>query len=845
MQPLAPPFRQQRPSRRRIAASTWSENPLIESTARVLLALLIVGAPMLLGGVLPWTVFAITSASLCCLAWVVVFAPARRNRVPFLAVLMGIAALWTACQVMPQPCSFVTWLAPQSVQRVREAAMALGTHGPLHCVVSRDPGATREEIVKGAAIVAAFLAAWLYAASGGRRYIFWVFAMSSSLMALVALVHGALKLDSVFGLYTPVRAKRELLLAPLMNPNQLGAFVATGAPLWLGLTYRSPNLNVRLLGFGAILIAALTTALTASRGAIGQFVASMLLMFWIATTRSHAGTGVHERRVLGAAVAVLLVTGLGVIAYLLGGSVAQEFARGDITKLMLIGKAIRFALAAPWVGIGRGAFSSSFVGVEGQEWRFAYAENFVAQWLAEWGLPITVLLLYGFGHAVLKAALDAASLAHLSALTAIGGFAAQNLVDFGMEQVGLAVVAAALLAASIAPSAKRKASTSADPPRILGRTTALAYAVLGVGTAALVSFGPGISERRVRTLEAKLRAQMASHNTTGFRQTLTKAVMLHPSEPLFALLAAAHGVASRDAGTGRWLNRTMQLAPGWLQPHVLSYRWLWQQGRHDQALLELRSAAERDPQATAEEVCRLVRLAPRLALAASPTGKMRRAYLEMAARCVPLEHPSEPVIDDVLLRDFPDCEIAAERRALHLHKSGSPDRGLALLDDALLKTPSSQRLRLTRASILLGVGRARDAIGELDRAPAPTDDNQRRDFIRVKALGMARLGDADAAHDLVDELRRFAGADAARLAESYAFAGHIARELHRPGEAFSAYREAYRINNDTAYLWAVAGLAQSIGDHREALWAFVRLCEDELNSPACAKRDELSRSKQQ
>ena len=74
-----------------------------------------------------------------------------------------------------------------------------------------------------------------------------------------------LKLDDYIGLHPN--------LAPLMNLNNLGAFAALGAPLWVGLTYRDANPNLRLLGYVAVAITTTTAVLSLSRGAIGEVVA--------------------------------------------------------------------------------------------------------------------------------------------------------------------------------------------------------------------------------------------------------------------------------------------------------------------------------------------------------------------------------------------------------------------------------------------------------------------------------------------------------------------------------------------------------------------------------------------
>ena len=95
----------------------------------------------------------------------------------------------------------------------------------------------------------------------------------------LAVGHGLAGLDEVFGVYKPVEVNRQLLLAPLVNSNNLGAFAALGVPLWVGLTYRTAHREVRWLGRIAIVITAATAILSLSRGAVGQLAIEVLLVF--------------------------------------------------------------------------------------------------------------------------------------------------------------------------------------------------------------------------------------------------------------------------------------------------------------------------------------------------------------------------------------------------------------------------------------------------------------------------------------------------------------------------------------------------------------------------------------
>jgi hypothetical protein len=84
-----------------------------------------------------------------------------------------------------------------------------------------------------------------------------------------------------------------------------------------------------------------------------------------------------------------------------------------------------------------------------------------------------------------------------------------------------------------------------------------------------------------------------------------------------------------------------------------------------------------------------------------------------------------------------------------------------------------------------------------------------------------------------------AGTDSASLAQSYGLEGNVHLALKQPGQALAAYREAYRISEDTQMLIQVAKVAESLGDRAQALWAYVHWCQREPRGGACERRNAL------
>jgi len=828
-----------RRARRRRNSSEGRQRTRAELAALTALSLHLTLAPMLLGGVLPWGVLCIAISSLVCSA-LAAFAYRRELRAPAPLVFwaaLGLVA-YTALQALPLPCGIVDVLAPGSARNTRAAYAALGVATGSSCTLSADPGATQEEIVKGIAIIATFAAVWLLGAHGARRAVFWMIAVSTLAMSVVALGHGLAGLDRVFGLYKPAEVGRQLLLAPLMNQNNLGGFAALGVPLWIGLSYRAQVREVRWFGRLAVVLTALTAILSLSRGAVGQLALGALLAVacvQLVSRRRERQTAARSwwSRTLGLALAI--VAAAAIAMYVDSKLITRELENRDLSKFALLQRGAAFAWNHAWLGIGRGAFSSAFVGVEGQTVRFAYAENFLIQWASEWGLPITLAWTSLLALALARTARRTRSLAHLCAGSALLAYCLQNLVDLGFELVGIAVVAAALLAAIIAP--KKLEQTQALRGRsLLIPITALCTA----GVVVLATLGPRLPSQSISALDARLREQLRVQDRSGFQRTLARALSLHPAEPVFGVVAASEALKHSDRRAGVWINHAMQRAPNWAAPHVLAFQWLWRVGQRDQALVELRQAAEIDPRPWQAQICSLAGRKGDPALLAAPQGEWRAGYLELAALCLHPTHPSAAAIDDVLIDEFPERPLAFERKAYRLALEGEIDEGLASLNALLERQPDNPRARATRVEMLLTAGRYQEAIDQAERDLPLTAANYKLQILRAEGVAFARLGDVAGAQRVILSYRHHSAGSVEGLADSYAFEAGIQLALQNNNSALAAYREAYSINQETSYLVQIAELAGALGDRAQMVWAYVQLCAREpLTASYCATRDRI------
>jgi len=821
----------------------WRSKSAGQPLATVLLAVLIIGAPQLLGGVTYWAVQLIAWMSLVCFGVLIWRAPAAVGRFSVLGLALLGMALWTCVQAMPLPCRLVGWLAPDSAAAAYDVARLVQQE--TTCRLTLGPANTQVEIVKAIIIFATFNACWLFAASGGRRRLLWMIASSTLAISTIALVHYTFGISRVFGVYQPKGLTPTWPLSPLMNPNNMGGFAALGVPLWIGLLHHASDSRARIFGYVAVAITAAVAVLSLSRGAIGQLIVSVLVMVWLLLRdRRVRRKGLAEITLREVYVVTAIAVGVGLSALFVGESVLREFRTDNYDKLTLTGRAFHFAWQHGLTGVGRGAFASAFLSETDQHIRFRYAENFVAQWIADWGIPMGCALLVGIVWA-LRAEFKhpKESLARFGAYVALISWAAQNLVDFGFELCGIAVVASALLAACVAPSRDVVSETAVQTGKdvdLLGIKTlgvaAFVFSMLGVAY-----FGASIREYSLATFEGRLRVARERADRTQFASVLKAGLSLHPREPTLVLAAAAESLVHKDPGTLRWLNRAMQLAPGWARSHELAYLWLWQSGLGEQALLELRTTAELDWRLALEHVCRLGAVEARWALDVVPLGEGRQEFLERVSACISHSEASQ-VFDDVVLQEFPGALAPLIHQAQRFAADGRGEESLLTIDRARRAHPEWLYGIIARLDTLLGLERFQDVLDEVQSELPRQKEAQQIALLERKARALNRMDQPEMVQSVLADIRRRSSENSQRLASSYLLEAALHKERREFGQALSAYREAYRISSDVKTLRAVGLLAESLGERSQALWAYVTLCQRVPGGDDCERRNALLQS---
>jgi tetratricopeptide (TPR) repeat protein len=438
---------------------------------------------------------------------------------------------------------------------------------------------------------------------------------------------------------------------------------------------------------------------------------------------------------LGAAV------GGGMILAFLGGTAAtwQELYDKNLEKLGMITSTKSLISDHLWLGIGRGAFESVFPAYRAGAGNivFTHAENFPAQWMSEWGVPVGLAAMCAFAWFFRPSGMGLRR-SSIAAGAWIGVFIVlvQNLLDLGLELPALSIAVAAALG-SIWGDHKRRGVPRIGTVQIRWRdaTPALKTLVICVGlvllTAVLATSRVGIYEvSRDKDELHQTFSQLDVGDLAGvrrFREDLKEAILRHPAEPYFPLLGANAANSAKDISPLPWITRTLERASVNGYAHLLLADILASKRVSSQALMELRFAANDDPglsPLTATRALSLTRDFDEL-MRSVPAGSKGVPALENLAR--QLNRPADEDLRERIHREdlVRDAGRPEAHRALAYQivqrigaKDGDLCRGetlaiceaelkqhLAALEKAL---PNQSDADAIRASLLLATGRAEE-----------------------------------------------------------------------------------------------------------------------------------------
>lgn len=543
-----------------------------------------------LGGASRWAVVVV--AGISAIAAVTQLTSRRRlDGTSPLLVLIGVAFCLTALQTIPLPDSVVERLSSSTgVELAEDSEALIAKHGgdapsewrPL----SLDPPMTRLELCK---LGAYFLIAWMCIRvsrnDGGRERLLGLVAGATGVVAVIGIGHEVLDADSLFGIYRP-EAANPMVMAPFLNPNHLACFMALGAILAAGLAIherRAPP--VRAMWIAVVLLDLGVCLATRSRGGVIALGAGAVVTAVVLVMQRLRGTSKVRRsdvyRILIPAAITVLCT-LVLVIYLGGGGVSRELESTRLdelndprSKYAAWSSALELVEEAPILGIGRGAFESSFTRVypNSSQLVFSHAENEYVQAVVDWGIGGAIVL----GLAclwfvpMLRRRWRNGSLAAvaLGGLTAVG---VQSLVDFGAEMPGIAIPCL-FVAATLFYVPLKEGSRS--PRRLVLRSAAIGGVVL-IALLAGAPFSRSLAE---------------DHDAE--RPTVEEARAALRRHPLDYVSAMNIASVSRDPSERiELINHALQLHPTHSGLHRVVGIWLASTGRTQQAALELRLALE-------------------------------------------------------------------------------------------------------------------------------------------------------------------------------------------------------------------------------------------------------------
>lgn len=534
-------------------------------------------APALaLGGVYEPVALTLAAAILVAAGVVALRRPPTRDALPFL-LPFGVAVGATALQLVPLPPALLEALSPETARTWRVAGFVDAR--PL----SLSPTATSHELVRALVLAGLFLAAASLAQHRRHaRALLWILAALGAFEAAVALGHLATDSRAVLGLFEP-RFQEFVPIGTFVNKNHAAGLLALAlAPMIAlgaagGPRDRFLAGSLALLGLGVVFISG------SRSGALAAFVGCAVPAL-VLTLRA-------QRRQL--ALAALLAAGLGAGAMLWFNRDVLARKMGDLdeplenAKVLAWADAARVAAAFPATGIGRGAYQEV-----APRWktfpapvRVTHPESWPLQFAAEWGLPVTGLLLVAAGWAAVRrlraGRLDSTGLGAVSGLVAI---TVSNLADFNLEFLGTAAPAAVLLGVF----AVRRDGGEARVPR------AWPAAVFGAGGAALVAHALWAAPATFARVDAVM--------PTLDPATLARSAAVHPADYRIHLWRGRRSHARAPVEAALEYERAAFFDPWHPAPHVALARLHARAGRRALAAIAYRSGLERGARALDEVV---------------------------------------------------------------------------------------------------------------------------------------------------------------------------------------------------------------------------------------------------
>jgi hypothetical protein len=305
--------------------------------------------------------------------------------------------------------------------------------------------------------------------------------------------------------------------------------------------------------------------------------------------------------VVGAALAA------GAVFAALGGTreTWAELYDKNLSKVRMLAWAKPMIANHFWLGVGRGAFETVFPAYRTDTGSVLYThpENFPAQWMTEWGVPVALVTMLFLAWSLRPSVLPKRSTVSTAMLAGVVVLIFQNLFDLGVEVPGVAIPLAATMGGLVGAGlrARGRGSNSDTIPSsssFLRLRTLMIAGSLAIG---VIAVGPLESLRDATTERDELHGRLSAWSKNrvpaeraALRRDLREAMLRHPAESYFPLLSAELAWAARDETPFPAIARSLERASVNGAAHLLLGQILVTQKRMPQARLELRLAIHDD-----------------------------------------------------------------------------------------------------------------------------------------------------------------------------------------------------------------------------------------------------------
>jgi hypothetical protein len=809
-----------------------------------LLALVVLGSALAVGGVHVPVILVLALVSSAMTALALRTSPPQDSfellRTP--AGLGLVLAAFTFIQSIPIPIPVLRWIAPDNADVWSRSLIPLGEKGPGWASLSLDPGASIIESLKWFTYAGVFAVSNLIARKRGRTWgVALVFA-SGALVALVTIVHGLLGATKVYGFYVPQFGTVPWHVGPLLNSNNLAGYLNLAAMCGLALLMsRQTEVPRWVATLGTTLIGA-SVVIAASRGGVLALLLGLLLLALLVGIGTASGneTTLPKRT---AALLLALATGGGTLLAVLGSTreTWAELYDKNMLKIRMLGWARPMIREHAWLGIGRGAFESVFPAyrVYSEHLVFTHAENFPAQWMSEWGVPVAVAAMFGFAWFLRPQAIGLRrSILAAGVAVGISVLLLQNLFDLGLE-VSSVCVALAVAFGSIWGGWDRTARSWRVPEVESQKASVVGWSVL-IATIVFIllaifpfsGFHDVASDREdIHRMFRAWVGERTATRTAQLRQELRRAMMLHPAEPYFPLITAQLAWLSGSENPMPALSRSLERSSQNGRAHLLLAQVLASRGAASQARLELRLAVVDEPALmySAAELALKSSVTTDELLESVPVGETgvsmigalygmaseqaRRPLLQELFRRDPQNATGHAFLADYYLTELTRGNhsgvCAGERRAVCEEEI---QRSAGILAE---RAPRNSAGDQYRARLLMANGKAEEAEALLAARCPQVDDAVGCQFLRASAAAAVK-GKPEILQTAARDLQSVACASAQQCASTAATIGELLAGRGEWGTAFKYFKRASQDDPNENRWLRLADAAAKVGFHAQA-----------------------------